>query len=180
MKKSELTYEAVCAMPPAQLNQLVWDGATPELDSLAGWEFRGFNVAPVTALLGIRKFKKGFFRDPSQPELLQGYNVKVEQNGLLNPWVDKLRHGEPVRHALYQVYRVRSDERDNLYPNALMLNYGLGPNPPLDPSRVLRDYLVQVHKDNPDLLLGKAYTALGPLRLPSGFFVLERYNRGIE
>lgn len=39
--------------------------------------------------------------------------------------------------------------------------------------------MVQVDPANPDLLLGKAYYAVGPLRLPTrSFFILERHQPG--
>jgi hypothetical protein len=57
----------------------------------------------------------------------------------------------------------------------LLLDYGLGGNGPFGPP--LRDYIVQVYPDNADLLLGKAYLALGPLRIPAGFFILERLKK---
>jgi hypothetical protein len=38
---------------------------------------------------------------------------------------------------------------------------------------------VQVDKRNPDLFLGKAYGAIGPLRIPTNFFVLERFRVGL-
>ena len=38
----------------------------------------------------------------------------------------------------------------------------------------LRDYLVRVNPGSDDLLLGKAYLAVGPARAPLGFFLLER------
>jgi len=41
----------------------------------------------------------------------------------------------------------------------------------------LRDYVVQPDPADPDLLLGKAYLALGPFRVPSNFFVIERLRR---
>ena len=44
---------------------------------------------------------------------------------------------------------------------------------------MLRDYLVQVDPANPDLFLGKAYDALGPLRMPTNFFILERFRVGL-
>ena len=60
-----------------------------------------------------------------------------------------------------------------------MIDYGKGGNPKGDPSNGLRDYLVQVDAANPDLFLGKAYYALGPLRVHSNFFILERHRRGL-
>ena len=56
----------------------------------------------------------------------------------------------------------------------VLLDYGRGPNPPWEPSRVLRDYLVRVERGSDEVLLGKAYLALGPVRVPTSYFVLER------
>ena len=66
--------------------------------------------------------------------------------------------------------------RDNVHLDALLLDYGRGQNPLLDASKVLRDYLVRIDPDSDDLLLGKAYLALGPTRVPSNFFLLERHR----
>jgi hypothetical protein len=178
-----LTYESVCKSDPATLERLLEQGEAPRLESLAGWEFRGFNViplldaVPLAELAGMRKFKKGFFWDPANDARLMGYNVKVEQNGLLKPWQEKLKDGRPLRHAYYEVYPVRPAERDNRYPNSLLLDYGSMDHAPWDPSALLRDYLVRLSTESEDLLLGKAYGALGAARLPLSYFVLERYNQ---
>ena len=42
---------------------------------------------------------------------------------------------------------------------------------------LLRDYLAQVHPGSSDLLLGKAYVALGPISFVGGFFVLLRARK---
>jgi hypothetical protein len=61
--------------------------------------------------------------------------------------------------------------RDNRYLQALLLDYGAGGNAWYDPSRPIRDYLVQVDEN---LLLGRAFLALGPLRASARtYFVLE-------
>jgi len=178
MTTTRLGYQALCTASPKELEALLLGGVTPALEDLAGWEFRGFNVAPAAELIRSRKFKKGFAPDPRDPGALLGYNVKVRQNGLLNPWIPKLEHGEPVRHAPFAVYPVRASERDNRYPACLLLNYAAAPGRPLvDPSILLRDYLIQVYPDDRDLYLGKAYGAIGPLRLVGGFFVLGRENK---
>ena len=39
------------------------------------------------------------------------------------------------------------------------------------------EYLVQQSPDDPDLLLGKAYAAIGPIRIPLNFFVLKRRRK---
>jgi hypothetical protein len=174
------SYEAICMASSSELEALLRGGVTPALDDLAGWEFRGFNTNPAAELIRIRKFKKGFRWNPRDPTELLGYNVKVRQNGLLNPWIPRLQQGEPIRHAPFAVHPVRASDRDNRYPGCLLLDYWAAPGRPwLDPSIVLRDYLVQVYPDDNNLYVGKAYGALGPLRIPGGFMVLCRENKAL-
>lgn len=155
-------------------------GVQPRLKDVAGWEFRGYNTLDLTELLGFRKFKKGFYSPlPMGPDTkeIRGYNVQVVQTPLGDPWIDRLRRGQPIRHAWYRCYPVRMTEVDCRYPNSLLINYDSEDNNPLDPSKRLRDYLVQVYPDDPDLLLGKAYIALaGPLRMFVSYFILGRNN----
>lgn len=175
-----LTFLDLATAKEDLLEQVMRTSRSPDVRSLVGWEFKGFNTLDLTALLGFRKFKKGFYADTdvtSPNGRIKGYNVKVKQNGIADPWEPVLSKGTPIRHGFYDVYPVDPGEPDNLYPNALLINYDSGRNPPYDPSRFLRDYLVQVYPDNPDLLLGKAYVALGPIRKAVSFFVLERYNQ---
>lgn len=176
-------YNALCLATDAYLEDVIRKGRAPDMSGLVGWEFKGYNVLEVASLAGIRKFKKGFYlEDPERdPELgICGYNVQIHPNTLGEPWIDKTKRGEPIRHGWFDVYPVSLSEIDNKYPNGLLLNYGSSPkNFALDPSRVLRDYLVQVYPDNTDLLLGKATAAVGPVRVTLNFFVLERHNESI-
>jgi len=147
-------------------------GETPELESLIGWEFRGINHPAWAKLAGIKKFVKGFFR--TEDGRVKGYNSPVEQNVLDGRW-----HVAAKRFGFYVVAPVDATARDNAYLHAVLLDYGKGGNKLWDPTRGLRDYLVQVDPANPDLFLGKAYYALGPLRVHSNFFILERLRRGL-
>jgi hypothetical protein len=142
-------------------------GLAPE--TLAGFEWRGYNLGPAPRLLGIQKFVKGFYREGGG---VGGYNIPVIQNGLDADWISLPAPGTPKRYAFYRVTRVEA----GLYPGALLLDYGVGRPSAGLPSiaRLLRDYVVVPDPSNPRLLLGKAYFALGPVRLPSNFFVLER------
>jgi hypothetical protein len=150
------------------------NGGTPDIDALVGWEFRGINRMPLNALpiaqlLGIKKFLKGFFR--GEDGRVMGYNSPVSQNVLDGRW-----HVAPKKFGFYEVHAVDATSRDNLYLHAALLNYGKGGNKPYDPTSGLRDYLVQL---GDDLLLGKAYYALGPARIRSNFFILERHRVGL-
>lgn len=149
-------------------------GGTPDPGDLVGWEFRGINhmplnVLPIAQLAGIKKFVKGFFQ--AEDGRVMGYNRPVKRNALDGRW-----HVADKRFGFYEVHEVDATSRDNQYLHAVLLNYGRGGNKPLDPTSVLRDYVVQL---GDDLYLGKAYSALGPLRVPSNFFILERHAVGL-
>ncbi|MFC1849407.1 hypothetical protein ACFL27_04275 [candidate division CSSED10-310 bacterium] len=159
------------------LEEVFIRGTPPSFRDLEGWEFRGYNTWDVTHLLGIRKFKKGFYRDSATPRgELWGYNVQIEHNGLGEEWNDIIRQGKSVKHGWYRVYPVKINEIDNKYLNALLINYDCDRNPLVDPTRFLRDYLVQVYPDNTDLYLGKAYVAFSVFRICVTYFILDRSN----
>jgi hypothetical protein len=160
------------------LEQTFVRGTTPDLDSLVGWEFRGINRLPLNGipfakLVGIKKFLKGFFR--AEDGRVMGYNSPVAQNALDGRWNIAAK-----RFGFYEVKPVDPTARDNNYLHALLLDYGLGGNKVYDPTAYLRDYIVQVDPQNPDLLLGKAYYAVGPARIGTlNYFILERHRVGL-
>ena len=163
--------------PMHELEKVFQRGATPNIDDLLGWEFRGINHlplnrVPVATLVGIKKFLKGFFRDESGK--VRGYNMAAKMNVLDGRW-----HLTEKRYGYFETDYVDATARDNTYLHAVLLDYSKGGNPALYPMNVLRDYIVQVDPSNPDLFLGKAYIALGPARIPTNFFILERHRRGL-
>ena len=160
-------YLALGRLSARELEETFLRGTMPDLDALVGWEFRGMNVGRLPTLARIRKFVKGFERRDGGR--VYGYNRRVEQNRLDAPW-----HAGERRFGWYRVSPVDPTARDNAYLHAALLDYGRGENPLWDPSRGLRDYLVQVEVGDRDLYLGKAFYAVGPGRVPLSFFVLER------
>jgi hypothetical protein len=162
----------------SELERVMREGAAPAFDELVGWEFDGINVGVIPGLLGIRKFRKGFYRGAprvsSGPEpCIHGYNIPVRQDGVDKPHRGKPSDERPKRFGFYRVYAARQSPDHHRYPNALLLDYGLGANG-LDPSRFLRDYLVKVSGESSHLLLGKAYLALGVATPFVGYFILRR------
>ena len=159
------------------LDRTMVRGAAPDAGALVGWEFRGINtrlmhVRNFERAWGIKKFVKGFVRTPDGH--VTGYNKSVRNNVLDGRW--EIRD-KPF--GFFAVDPVDPTARDNTFLHALLLDYSRGGNKSYDPSRGLRDYLVQVDPDEPDLFLGKAYYALGPLRVASNFFILERHRVGL-
>lgn len=161
----------------AELELVMVRGAPPDLEELVGWEFRGINHPAWARAAGIKKFVKGFFR--AEDGRVMGYNCPVVQNVLDGRWRTQPSDTAPKRFGFYEVAPVDATRRDNVYLHAVLLDYGRGGNQRWDPTSGLRDYLVQVDPANPDLFLGKAYYALGPLRVHSNFFILERFRRGL-
>jgi len=159
-----------------ELERIMLRGGTPDLEALAGWEYRGMNIAFWAPYSPIQKLIKGFYRDPATGETY-GYNEPVVQNGPYGKWIAKPSDDDPKRFGFYRVRPPDPESRDNAYLHALLLDYSEGGNSPLEPANVLRDYLVRIEPGSDDLLLGKAYAALGPLRLATNYFVLERFRR---
>lgn len=150
-----------------ELEDALLRGQTPDMAQLVGWELRGMNTPPWARAARIRKFVKGFERRPGGQ--IFGYNRPAAQDGDEAPWQVT---GAPF--GFYSVTPVVATERDNAYLHAALLDYGRGENRAWDPTRGLRDYIVQVDPSLPDLYLGKAFYAIGPARVPVSFFVLER------
>jgi len=160
-----------------ELEPIFRRGTMPDADSLFAWEFRGMNTPKWAKYAGIKKFIKGFYKRDDQ---LFGYNIPVVQNRVTQAWISKPSDENPKRFGFYRVDAVDPTAVDNKYLQSLLLDYGRGGNKMYDPTSGLRDYVIQVDPDNPDLYLGKAYYALGPLRLATNFFVLERHREGVE
>lgn len=167
---------ALEAMSMGELEIVFQRGVMPDLDRLAGWEFRGTNTPGWAKLAGIKKFIKGMYRDGDE---VYGYNCPVVQNGLDAPWIAQPDDAAPKRFGFYRVAPTDPTSRDNVYLHSVLLDYGKGGNKPWDPTAGLRDYLVQVDADRDDLYLGKAYYRLGPVCVPTSFFILERHRPGL-
>jgi hypothetical protein len=165
----------------ATLDAVMRAGTAPAFASLSGWEWDGYNTTPLAGLVGIRKFRKGFYEGQPRaagPEpFIQGYNIPVRRGPLEAPHASKPTNERPKRFAFFRVHPVVPGARDARYPNALLLDYGRGGNFVLDPAALLRDYLVQVYADDADLLLGRALAAVAGLRVHLSYFVLRRAHR---
>ena len=171
-----VTFDDVIRFDNRTLDAVMDHGATPHRKHLVDWEFRGFNPPTFAKVLGIQKFVKGFFADGDK---LAGYNLFVERprSGPKAAWLPKKDGAPETRHGFYDVIPGGSKPRYDDYPNAVLLDYGSGRNKRLNPEGRIRDFLVQVDPDNPDLYLGKAFLDLGLGRVFSNFFVLERLRR---
>jgi hypothetical protein len=168
MNAASARFRSLVLLPSAELEALLRRGTTPDPDALAGVEYRGANTAAWMARVRMQQFVKGFERQPEGR--LLGYNRRVPQDGR---WADPGK-----RFGFFDVGEVDPAARDNRYLQALLLDYGAGGNPRLDPSRAIRDYLVRVEPGSDDLLIGRAFLAMGPFRPSPSFFILEPMPHG--
>jgi hypothetical protein len=164
------SFAELIAMSNDELDTVLQGGTAPDLDALVGWEFRGFNPPVFAKILGFQKFIKGFVRDEAGK--VYGYNLFVEdaRGGPDAPWTAKGDGGPDTRHGFYDIVPLAADTGID----GVLLDYGSGRNAWYNPEAVIRDQLVQVSAGNPDLLLGKAFLQIGPGRIFSNFFILER------
>ena len=164
MTAASTRFQRLACCHPFELEDGMRRGETPEPTALAAAEYRGANTAGWTVRLRMQQFVKGFELRPDGRVF--GYNRRVAQD---DRWA-----APGDRFAFFEVRGVDPAARDNHYLNALLLDYGAGGNRWLDPSRPIRDYLVRVDPGSDELLLGRAFLALGPFRPSPTFFVLER------
>jgi hypothetical protein len=165
------TFQTLAQQNNDTLEQVIKAGTPITAAEVTGYEFRGWNLNATTMLFGTRKFKKGFYRDPDTGGFW-GYNVRVQQGSINEPWVALPSKENPKRFYFFGVSDPIPTEK---YPNALVVDYRRWPDKLfIDPVRNTLDYIVAANQGNKDLLLGISYsqTFLGKIFL--GYFVLER------
>jgi hypothetical protein len=190
---AKVTFEELCTTSRDQLEELMKTGTKPTFASICGWEFAGFNRLAfhervVMSILGNTRFCKCFFVDKEAHgdvdrtnaaavnalPYLKGYNLKVTNGSYTDPWTTVPNEEKPNRVGRYKVYATRNRPGANLYPHGVFFDYRQ-PENNLFSGSTIDDYMVQPDAENPDLLLGKAYTALG-IMTPSTFFILKRHR----
>ena len=170
------TVEDLLGMKRKQLMEVLRAGHAIDPNELDDMEYKGISLGLPgwVEKLSWKKFKKTFHRDPDTGEL-RGWNVRIEQNAMDEPWVPMKRGDGPKTFGHYRVVDPSGHKMPKLDNRGLLIHYGLGDNGRLDPLNRMRDPLVAVHSGSADLLLGWSYVDLGLLRLGTpSFFSLER------
>jgi hypothetical protein len=137
-----------------ELAALARTGAPFDPAALAGARYEGISLGlpRLVERLTWTKFAKAFHRDPASGRL-RGWNIRVVQDALDQPWRDRTRDGVPVTFGHFAVER-RGDE--------VVLDYG-----------VIRDPLVALA--GTDVLLGRSLVAVAGVVVGTpSWFVLRR------
>jgi hypothetical protein len=166
-------YEALTRRTNAELDVLFAASPAPDPRVLVGYEWRGFNTPRWTRWAGIQKFIKGFFEIDGNVE---GYNLRVPQNGITGPWTPMPRPEAPAAFGFFTVTQPKQSET--------LLDYGASRRNRWwridDVSmKVLRDYLVVPDEKHPDIMLGKAWMQIGPFRIFSNYFVVQKLRPAV-
>lgn len=166
-------YEALTRKSNAELDAIFAVSVAPDPKVLVGFEWRGFNTPRWTRFAGIQKFIKGFFEIDGAVE---GYNLRVPQNGIAAPWTPMPTPDAPSAFGFFNVTQPRSDQT--------LLDYGASRRNRWwridDVSmKVIRDYLVVPDARRPDIMLGKALLHIGPFRIFSNYFIVEKLRPAV-
>ena len=113
-------------------------------------------------------FIKTFHRDP-ETQGLRGWNVRLNQTGIageIEP--QRKKDGSP---RTFGHFAVTDNAKDS---NGLLIDYGLGGNGALDPTRYLKDPIVALEANSVQRLLGWTYLDFGRVISTPSYFLLER------
>ena len=118
-----------------------------------------------------KKFMKTFYLD-AETGGVRGWNIRAMDNGLDAEWQPKLHKGKPITFGHFDV--THSDHHV-VHPNEIILDYGRGGRKGNGLLNGLRDPIVALEPESPDVLLGWSYLALGNARVRTpSYFLLMR------
>jgi len=164
----------------AELRARILDGHAVDPGALEGWAYRGTSLGlpRLVERLTWKTFQKTFYRQPGSGRLV-GWNVRLKQDGLDAPSRPRrTRDGAPVTTWHYEVIPPDGVPMPRGFDRGLVIDYGRGINPPLDPIRWNKDPLVAVEAGRSELLLGVTYAVVGGLCVETPtYFLLERERR---
>lgn len=147
-------------------------GYAIDRDALAGQSYRGTSLG-LPALVEAATwttFRKVFAA--SSGGRVMGWNVRVEQSPPHRP---RQRGGADWVFGHYEVVALDASQCPIEVHEGLLLDYGRGANPLLDPTRLVRDPIVALLPGSIDLLLGYTYLrVLGRSISTPSWFLLER------
>lgn len=168
------TFNLLAKSDNSTLENILLHGKMPNPEEMAGYHYNGYSTWWLTKPLRMAKFTKGFIR--LENDQVGVYNLKVKMNALEQAWEFKTKrrynreYGTNRDKDVYSlihfgygdVYPAEEDLYDNIYPNSLLINYGLNPENSRHPVRNFRDYLVCAVNDDSRVIVGKSYTVVGP------------------
>jgi hypothetical protein len=171
------TFDSLCIAPPEILTGTMGATVTPDPESLAGWEFRGFTPGDSPAALLLRKHRMGFYRLKNRRGStgLGGYVIPCHDGPPSGRWIDRLDGPGGWKLGWFTV----EPGTGGRFPRALTLDFSRGGRAPrFHPQNLVRQYLAQIHPDDPDLLVCALEVRAGRQVRHLGVSVLARDRLG--
>lgn len=168
------SYDALLDLDPFELEHLLASGHAVAPERLAGFRYRGIGLAmPRLVARVAQKFVKVFHQEPGA-DTVRGWNVRIRQDGLDAPWTPATIAGKRITYGHFEVVAAGTHPRCDHYRDAMVLDYGRLERR-LSPFATVRDYVAALAPDDPSLLIGRMYLALGPWRIATpSYFLLVR------
>ncbi len=166
-------FRRMCRAPAQVLTRIIARAVTPDPASLAGWELSGYHLDPPLCGRWLLKHRMGLYRikDGASGTGLGGYIIPCHPGGPDRPWVDRLA-GPGSRRTFWFVLEPAGEGR---FPMALVVDHSRrGRARALAPQRLVRQYLAQVHEDDPDLFICAVEVRAGRQVRHLGMTVLVR------
>lgn len=168
--------DTLLSLSRPELKALFLSGHPIDPESLDDSEYLGVSLGLPAWVdrLAWKTFIKTFHRDPSSG-LLRGWNIRLVQRGLDGPHTSLERGGRARTFGHFAVQASADDPMRAPMTTGLLLHYGEGGNRGFDPMGAVRDPIVALEPQNPDLLLGWMWLNVLGVRLPTpSYFLLER------
>ena len=164
------------AMSRRELGAVLRSGFPIDPCELDDFEFKGLSLGlpRFVEALTWKQFKKVFHRDTDSGRL-RGWNVRMEQGPLDEPWRPQISKGKPVTFGHFRVTDGVGARVPEGVGAGLLIDYGAENPQWWNSFRWLRDPIVAVNEGDSRLLLGWSYLdfGIGRLGTPS-FFSLQR------
>lgn len=192
--RAEGRFAELAELPASELEACLRSGLPVDVDSLAdtfegggggsggarasGTLWHGYALAMPSQLFKLfGRFGKTFVRDARG---VRGWNVRMQQAGPDDerPWTAAVFRGRAVTYGHYRVIEEPEGAQAEAYPNAFLIDYGLGGNRAWDPLARVRDWVVAL---DDDLLVGRMFLSLGGRQVATpSYFALARGEPVVE
>lgn len=157
-------------LKPKELKSHLVAGFNIDPEALYNSMYRGISLGLPHWVEAVAwtTFIKTFHRDP-KTQTLRGWNVRLHQTGIAGDIEPQRKKDGSLR--TFGHFAVTGSAKDS---NGLLIDYGLGGNGALDPTRFLKDPIVALEANSVERLLGWTYVDFGPVVSTPSYFLLER------
>jgi len=169
-----LNLNEIWALPRPELRTLLENGHKIDPQDLSGWAYHGVSLGLPSWLEALtwKTFTKAFVQDEN---LVRGWNIRMKQTGPEGKRVPTMTKGRDKCFGPFAVHEPMNGKLNEVFPQALILDYGAKDIRGDFMLRSLRDPLVALERDNPEMLLGCSWLRIAGAHFSTpSYFTLQR------